>query len=123
MNKQLGSLLLVGGLIGAGYFAFNKIVSEDLSLKMVRKITQEIKHQILIVTISFAEGCKEHYGKLHKTSPVKQAELAQYFRNKLSEIYSQKEDLILAKYGLTKENYGDSLRKYAKDDKLIKMQK
>jgi hypothetical protein len=71
MNKQLGSLLLVGGLIGAGYFAFNKIVSEDLSLKMVRKITQEIKHQILIVTISFAEGCKEHYGKLHKTSPVK----------------------------------------------------
>lgn len=71
MNKQLGSLLLVGGLIGAGYLAFNKIISEDLSLKMVRKITQEIKHQILIVSISFAEGCKEHYGKLQRTSPTK----------------------------------------------------
>lgn len=58
MNKKIGSLLLVGGLIGAGYLAFNKITSSELPYKMVCKITQEIKHQILIVSISFAEGAK-----------------------------------------------------------------
>lgn len=92
MNKQLGGLLIVGGLIGAGYLALNKLISSsgDLSYKMVCKITQEIKHQILIVSISFAEGAKEHYEKLQKSNPGKSEELLQYFRTKMGEIFSQK---------------------------------
>lgn len=90
---------------------------------MVCKITQEIKHQILIVSISFAEGAKQHYEKLKRGNPDKTNELTDYFRNKMCDIYSQKQDLILGKYGIDKEKYSASLSKYANDKKLNKLQK
>ena len=45
---------------------------------------------MLIVTINYAEGCKEHIEKMKKASPSKLDDLATYFRTKLTEIYSQK---------------------------------
>jgi len=66
MNHQLTSLLVAGGLIGAGYLAFNYLStdSQKIDLKSARKITQEIKHQILIVAINFSEGSRSAYTKV-----------------------------------------------------------
>lgn len=58
MSDQIRNLLVIGGLIGASYFAFTKFISEALPIKTVRKLAQEIKHQILIVTINFSVGAK-----------------------------------------------------------------
>jgi hypothetical protein len=54
MNEQLRNLLLIGGLIGVGYVAFNRYTSDALPLKFLCKLAQEIKHQMLIVTINYA---------------------------------------------------------------------
>jgi hypothetical protein len=58
MDDKLRNLLLIGGLIGVGYVAFNRLTSEALPLKFVCKLAQEIKHQMLIVSINYASGCQ-----------------------------------------------------------------
>lgn len=40
MNEQLRNLILIGGIVGAGYLAFNYYTDEALPLKFTRKIAQ-----------------------------------------------------------------------------------
>jgi hypothetical protein len=40
MDDKLRNLLLIGGLIGVGYVAFNRLTSEALPLKFVCKLAQ-----------------------------------------------------------------------------------
>lgn len=75
-----------------------------LDLGLTRKIMQEIKHQMLIVTINFADGISKHTGKPdgNPESEANSQKIKQYFINELTKIYSQKEELILAKYSVTR---------------------
>lgn len=84
MDPQLQKLLLFGGLIGVGYLAFNKYTEHALPLNLTRKLVQEIKHQVLIVAINYAEGCKTHLEKLKQSEASKIEELTGFFRGKLA---------------------------------------
>lgn len=67
MNDQTRNLLIFGALIGAGYLAFSRYAQNDvqsLTLEKTRRITQEIKHQILIVSINFAQGARANKEKI-----------------------------------------------------------
>lgn len=60
---------MIGGALGLSYYAFNHYTAgkiESLTLNQVRKLMQEIKHQILIVCINFTEGSKDSIGKLKR---------------------------------------------------------
>lgn len=59
---------------------------------------------------------------MRKNDSSKVENLIEYFRNKMGEIYGQKEELILGKYGIPREKYASSLQLYSKDQKLGKIQ-
>lgn len=40
MNDQLQKLFVVGGVLAAGYFVFNKMTSEALPLDLTTRISQ-----------------------------------------------------------------------------------
>lgn len=74
MNEQTRNLLICGALLGAGYLAFTKYSQngiQALPLPKTRRITQEIKHQILIVSINFAQGARNATENLRNTNPAK----------------------------------------------------
>lgn len=88
-------LLLLGGLVGATFLAFNLYTREKerknvISLQQTQKLAQEIKQQMLVVTLKFAEGTKNSISKLGKESTKEQAELIDYFTTKMSEMYEMK---------------------------------
>ena len=58
--KELKNYLILAGVVGASYFAYNHFTQKTIPLKLTQKIAQEIKHQMLIVTINFAEGISKH---------------------------------------------------------------
>lgn len=89
-----------------------------MTLQSTRKIAQEIKHQILIVTINFAEGIRDNVRKTRIEDKEKSEQLIDYFRTKMAEIYTQKENLILGKYSISTEKYKASLEKYKHDPKI-----
>lgn len=80
MNKELKALVLVAGALGLSYVIYNKMNSPViLDLGMTRKILQEIKHQMLIVTINFAEGIAKHAGSKPVSDDPAGKKIKQYF--------------------------------------------
>jgi hypothetical protein len=74
-DKELNKLLMMAGLVSVSYGAYtlfinkktsnasSSIKAQNITVEITRKIMQEIKHQLLISCISFAEGIKKHIGK------------------------------------------------------------
>lgn len=107
--KEIRLYLLIAGALGISYGAYKKFTApETMSLELTRKILQEIKHQLLIVTVNFADGISKHVKK-NGMDGMQADKINQYFITELAKIYDQKEDLIINKYGITKGCYNLSL--------------
>jgi hypothetical protein len=88
------------GIAYSGYFIynhFNKTTVEPLSEEKVRKIIQEIKHQMLITCINFTNEMQKRTGQVNFADPQTQ----QFLKSEMAKIYEGKENLVLNKYSLT----------------------
>lgn len=120
MQQQLRTYLVAAGVLTGFYALYNYMnhSHKSLDLKLTQKIAQEIKHQMMIVSINFADGIAKH-----ATGPsgvkINDDKINEYFIDELGKIYKQKEDLILSKYSVKPEIYKNSLDRHARDKKLV----
>ena len=114
MKADLRNYLIMAGVIGAGYALYNRYSTKTIPIQLTRKIAQEIKHQMMIVTINFAEGISKHAAGAKMGDP----KITEYFIDELSKIYKQKEELIISKYGVPASVYKSSLDRYSSDRKI-----
>lgn len=115
--KEVKNYLILAGVVGATYFAYNHFTQKTIPLKLTQKIAQEIKHQMLIVTINFADGISKHASGPGGVK-VNEEKVNEYFVEELGKIYKQKEELILSKYSVSSEVYKNSLARYGKNKHL-----
>ena len=108
--------MLLAGALGIGYAAYRHYIDETVSLKLTQKIAQEIKHQMMIISINFSEGISKHSSTNQNSDKEK---ITAYFTDEMTKIYKQKEDLILSKYQITTSVYKNSLNRYKRGKKLI----
>lgn len=94
---DLKKYLIVTGVLGISYIGYTylsnrkpKLTSggKTITLELTRKILQEIKHQMLIVCLSFAEGIAKN--KAQKMTKEQELQLDTYFRTEMVKIYEQK---------------------------------
>ena len=116
MKDSLKTYLLLAGALGTTYAVYNYFSQKTISLKMTTKVAQEIKHQMMIVTINFAEGVAKH--AVGSEGKIAHEKVNEYFVDELSKIYRQKEELILSKYTIPSDIYANSLKRYSGNKKL-----
>ena len=114
---KLKNYMILAGLVGASYIVYERFKQATISLALTQKIAQEIKHQMMIVTINFAEGISKHAAG-PGGAKVNDEKVNEYFIDELGKIYQQKEELILSKYSVSAEVYKNSLARYRSDKKL-----
>lgn len=91
---DLKRYLIISGVLGISYMGFKYLTNiksksstegRTITIEKTRKILQEIKHQMLIVCISFAEGIKKNMTQ--NISKEQEEKLNTYFRTEMVKIY------------------------------------
>jgi hypothetical protein len=119
IDAVLQRYLIIGGALGIGYLIVHylsndkKVSLKKISLDETRSIIKEIKYQLYASCISFVEGVNS---KLKANYPQKDLEV--FLRTDLTKTYDAKEDLILVKYMVSKDEYALALDKYKKDGQV-----
>jgi hypothetical protein len=83
--------------------SYNSESSEAVPLALTRQILQEIKYQMLIVSTNFAEQMGQ--GLMRKIPPSQLEAALLKLRANLMQIYQAKEDIVLNKHGVTREDF------------------
>lgn len=120
MDSQLKTYLVAGGALLASYAILNYYFKEkvkSLSLDLTRKISQEIKHQMLIACVNFSEGIKTHVNsKIGAAEDKEKKRIMESLLDEIAKIYKSKEDLILNKYIVLAESYQAALKDHGNDN-------
>ena len=121
-QKTFTKLALGVGGLALAYAVINYLASRNshrlpISLERTRKMSQEVKYQMYSNCISFAEGVNT---KLK--AKFSQDDLGVYLRTEMAKLCEAKEDLIISKYSVSKDEYAASLKAYKKDNAIRKNQ-
>lgn len=121
-KESLAKYLIIGGALSFAYLMvnyFSKPSSSRKNLKLaeIHRVLKEIKYQVYANCISFSEGIKATIA--NKSSKPLPAEVEQKLRGQLVKTYDAKENLILKKYDISKEDFSNALNTY-KNDKVVK---
>lgn len=116
---NLSKYLAIGGALGLAYLAISyltdpnqKSSSKAVPVETIRNILKEVKYQVYASCIPFSEGVE----KKMKAYPKKDVEV--YLRTELTKAYEAKEDLILVKYQVSKDELSLALNAYKKDKQI-----
>lgn len=111
--------LLIGGGLAASYWLVHYLAnrkptsSKAISLETTLTLLKEIKYQVYASCIAFAEGVN---AKLKANYPAKDLEV--FLRTELAKTYDLKEDLILTKHMVSRDEYEIALKKYKKNQQV-----
>lgn len=79
---------------------------------------------MFVTCVSFVETVlRNKQGAQKLPNAAEKQRIDAYFREQLTNIYVQKEDLILKKHDVTKQQYADALNKYNGDKRVKANQK
>lgn len=118
-SDDLSKYLAIAGALGIAYMAISYLTnpnqkpkSKSVPIETIKNILKEIKYQVYASCIPYSEGVKT---KL-KAYPKKDVDI--YLRTELTKAYEAKEDLILTKYQVSKDEYALALNTYHKDKQI-----
>jgi hypothetical protein len=117
-SAALQKYLMIGGGLAAAYFLTHYLAQRNPSAKAIPleitlNLLKEIKYQVYATCIAFAEGVN---AKLKANYPAKDLEV--FLRTELTKNYEAKEELILNKHIISKDEYANALKKYKKNPQV-----
>lgn len=119
-NKPLVATLGVAAVgLASLFFYFKKTYQSEsvpvrVTIEQTRQIVQEIKYQMLIVCVNFADKMNE---ELIRMIPKNQMEAAILkLKSNLMQMYQQKEEIVLNKHALNKDDFAEMLETFEGDE-------
>jgi hypothetical protein len=123
MSKQLITYLSIGAGIGVLSYIVTRLTksegSSHLTLELTRKVAQEIKYQVLVVCITFVQQYDKQLKKA--ITPQEMKIVNDKLKEAMTKIYNQKEGIIIGKYEISRELYGESLKHFKDDPEVARI--
>lgn len=125
LTNPLAKYLVAGTILGAAFLLYKGLQSKpnqpirQLSLQETRKISQQIKYQVMLMCINFAESYYKNL-KQHITSERDRKVVLERLRLNITKFYQQKQDIILHKFKINRDQYGVALQLYFADEIIKK---